>query len=238
MSSTDRIVSKKKTLVIFVCTIIIGFILFALPNIFFGITNINGGLSGVNLFLIALFQLITVCTLIYLSLKLLKKDFRYISWSWKNWRRDSLLGLFTGLTWAVLQFGLIIPNTGGAERSDIIQMVSMFDGTVLGVFSFIALGVIGGGITEEIYNRGYFINVLKDIFNDPKTGMWTAGILSIVFFSMGHLPGDALDWFDILVPTIAYTALFLYTKRLTASIIAHGIYNLTAIMMTYYIYYN
>lgn len=238
MKITDRTISRKRTIVIFVCTIITGFILFALPNLFFGITKMNGGLAGVNLLLIALFQFITVCSLIYFSLGLLNRDFQYIGWSWKSWQTDSLLGLLTGLTWTALQFGFIIPNTGGAERSDIAQMVSMFDGTPLGTFSFIALGVIGGGITEEIYNRGYFINVLKDTFSNPKTGLYTAAVLSIVFFAIGHLPADALGWFDILVPTIAYTALFLYTKRLTASIIAHGIYNMTAILLTYYIYYH
>ncbi|MEX2411073.1 MAG: type II CAAX endopeptidase family protein [Candidatus Paceibacterota bacterium] len=238
MEKNDRTASKKKTLLIFICTIILGFILFALPNIFFGITKINGGLSGINLLLIALFQLITVCSLIYFSLRLLNKDFKYIGWSWKSWQSDSLLGLFVGLAWTALQFGLIIPNTGGAERADIAQMVSMFDGTLLGIFSFIALGVIGGGITEEIYNRGYFINILKDTFKNPKTGIWIAAILSIVFFSIGHLPSDSLGWFDILVPTVAYTALFIYTKRLTASIIAHGIYNMTAILMTNYMYYH
>ncbi len=138
MKSTDKIVSKKKTLVIFVSTVIVGFILFALPNIFFGVTKVNGGLTGINLLFIALFQLITVCSLIYFSLRLLKKDFQYIGWSWKNWQTDSLLGLLIGLTWTALQFGLIIPNTGGAERADITQMVSMFDGSLLGTFSFIA----------------------------------------------------------------------------------------------------
>lgn len=238
MKKADKAVSKKKSLLYFICTIIAGFFLFALPNLFFGITKINGGLTGVNLLLIALFQLSAVCTLIYYSLKLLNKDFQYIGWSGKNWQIDSLLGLLTGLVWTALQFGLIIPNTGGAERADITQMVSMLDGTLSGTLSFVALGVIGGGITEEIFNRGYFINVLKDTFNRPKTGLWAATFLSIAFFTLGHLPTDALEWFDILIPTLAYTALFLYTKRLTASIIAHGIYNMAAILLTYYMYYH
>jgi membrane protease YdiL (CAAX protease family) len=216
----------------------VGFMLFALPNLFFGITKINGGLTGVNLLLIALFQFTAVCSLIYYSLRLINKDFQYIGWSVKNWQKDSLLGLLTGLTWTALQFGLIIPNTGGIERADIAQIVSMLDGSLLGTISFIALGVIGGGITEEIYNRGYFINVLKDVFSSPKTGLWIASFLSIVFFAIGHLPADSLGWLDILVPTVAYTALFLYTRRLTASIIAHGIYNMTAILLVYYIYYS
>ena len=230
--------SQKKTLAVFVLTIITGFVLFALPNLFFGITKINGGLVGTNLLIIALFQIVTVCSLIYFALGLLNKTFRSIGWSSENWRSDSLLGLLTGLLWAALQFGLIIPNTGGAERSDIAQIGSMYDGTVWGLISFTALGVIGGGITEEIYNRGFFINVLKDTFSNPGIGLWVAAILSILFFAIGHLPTDALGWFDILVPTTAYTILFLYTKRLTASVVAHGIYNLTAILLTYYIYFQ
>jgi uncharacterized protein len=229
-------VSRKKTLFIFISTIVTGFILFALPNLFFGITKLNGGLAGVNLLFIALFQCTAVCSLIYFSLKKLGKDFEYIGWSRKNWQTDSIAGLLTGLTWAALQFGFIIPNTGGAARADIIQMVTMLDGTLTGTLSFLALGVIGGGITEEIYNRGYFINVLKGTFSNPVTGLWFAAVLSIVFFSIGHLPSDALEWFDILVPTIAYTVLFIYTKRLTASIIAHGVYNMTAILLVYVIY--
>ncbi|MDR9418543.1 CPBP family intramembrane glutamic endopeptidase [Gracilimonas sp.] len=237
MDSTNKTISKKKQLTVFIATVIFGFILFALPNVFFGVTKINGGLIGVNLLFIAVFQLITVCWLLYFSLRFLGKDFKYIGWSFEYWKADGLLGIIIGLTWTVLQFGVIIPNTGGAERTDISQMVTMFDGSVIGTFSFVALGVIGGGITEEIYNRGYFINVLKDMFSNPKVGIWIAAILSILFFAAGHLPSDALGWFDILVPTIAYTLLFLYTKRLTASMVAHGVYNMTAILFTYYMFY-
>ncbi|MGD1894379.1 MAG: CPBP family intramembrane glutamic endopeptidase [Cyclobacteriaceae bacterium] len=235
--SESRLVSRTKTLVIFVFTIILGVILFVAPNLFFGITKFNGGLTGINLLIMGLFQCITVCSLIHFSLRLLKKDFRYIGFSLSHWKRDGLLGLVGGLTWVTLQFVLIIPNTGGADREDISQMVEMMDGSLIGMLSYIALGVIGGGITEEIYSRGYFITVLPDTFKNPKVGMYIATILSILFFAALHLPSDSLGWFDILVPTFMYTFLFLYTKRLVAPIVAHGIYNMTAIMLTYYTYY-
>ena len=238
MNHINRTVSRKKTIMVFTATVVAGFILFALPNVFFGITKINGGLSGINLLLIALFQLISVCSLIYVSLRSLNKNFRYIGWSFNHWKKDGSIGLTIGLIWSALQFGWIIPQTGGAERADIIQMVSMFDGSLVGTLSFIALGVIGGGITEEIFNRGYFIQILKDVFKDPDQGLWIAAILSVAFFAIGHLPADALGWFDILVPTIAYTGLFIYTRRLTASIVAHGVYNMTAILLTYYMYFQ
>jgi membrane protease YdiL (CAAX protease family) len=235
---TQKSLSKTKTLSIFIFTILLGFILFIIPNLFFGITKIGGGLTGINLLITTIFQLLSVSLLIYFSLKWIGKDFKFIGWSWINWRSDIPLGLFAGLTWTALQFMWIIPTTGGASRADISQMTDMIDGTFIGLFSYIALGVIGGGITEEIYNRGYFINVLKSTFKNPKTGLWISAIISILFFAAGHLPTHTLAWVDILVPTIMYTALFIYTGRLSASIVAHSIYNMTAILSVYFIYYG
>lgn len=229
--------SRRKTLITFIFTVLIGFILFILPNLFFGITKVNGGLIGINLLIIALFQFVSVTLFVYYSLRFLNKDFSDIGWDFEHWRKDGFLGLAVGLSWTLVQFTLIIPNTGGAERADIQGMLSMMDGTTVGLLSFIALGVIGGGITEEIYNRGYFINVLQETFQNPKTGLWIAALISIVFFCLGHLPSNTVEWIDILIPTTAYTLLFIYTRRLTAPIFAHGIYNMTGILATYFMYY-
>jgi membrane protease YdiL (CAAX protease family) len=233
-----KVVSKPRTILVFILTILLGFILFALPNLFFGITKLNGGLTGINLLLIAIFQIVTVSGLLYFSLRLLGKNFQFIGLSGAKWKTDCILGLLVGLTWAILQFGWIIPATGGKERADILQVLALLDGTFLGTFSFIILGVIGGGVTEELFNRGYFIQVLKDTFNNPTIGLWVAALLSILFFAIGHLPTDAISWFDIVVPTLAYTLLFLLTQRLTAPMVAHGTYNLITILLIYHLYYN
>ncbi|HAF29943.1 MAG TPA: CPBP family intramembrane metalloprotease [Bacteroidales bacterium] len=231
-------ISKKKTIIVFILTIVLGYALFIIPDVFFGVTKINGGKIGINLLFIALFQFFSVTALLYASLKILKKDFSFIGLRYVNLKKDILLGLIFGALWTILQFAFIIPNTGGINRPDINGILGMYDGSLIGTLSFIALGVIGGGITEELFNRGFFINVLKDVFKNPKTGLWISAILSVVTFSLGHMPVSALDWFDILVPTLIYTLLFISTKRLTASIVAHGIYNMTAILLTYYIYFN
>lgn len=235
---TEQKISTTKTLIIFISTILFGFVLFIVPNLFFGITKIGGGLTGINLLYIALFQFFSVCTLIYFSLKWIGKDFKFIGWLWKSWKTDGVLGLFVGLGWAIVQFAWIIPATGGASRADITQILDMMDGSIIGLFSYIALGVIGGGITEEIYNRGYFINVLKSTFKNPKTGLWVSAIISILFFAAGHLPTNTIEWFDIMIPTIMYTLLFVFTGRLAPSIIAHGIYNMTGILAVYFLYYG
>lgn len=236
--TNQRTPSKSKTIIVFILTIIIGYALFIIPDIFFGVTKINGGKIGINLLFIALFQFLSITALLYASLKILKKDFSYIGLQFVKVKKDIFLGLVFGALWTTLQFVLIIPNTGGINRLDIQGMLAMYDGSLIGILSFIALGVIGGGITEELFNRGFFINVLKEVFESPKTGLWFSVILSIAIFSLGHMPSTPLDWFDILIPTVMYTLLFVKTKRLTASIVAHGIYNMTAIVLTYWLYYN
>jgi len=231
-------IKRRKVIVVFGITILIGYILFIIPDLFFGVTKINGGKVGVNLFYISIFQLITVCGLLYFSLRILKMNFQSIGLSIAGWKGDVILGLGAGLSWTLFQFLLIIPLTGGADREDIQGMLLMFDGSIRGLLSFIALGVIGGGITEEIFNRGYFITVLKGWFQNPKLGLLIASISSILIFSIGHMPVSILDWFDILVPTIIYTLLFLATGRLTASIVAHSIYNCLAVLIVYLFYYS
>lgn len=229
--------SKTKTIIVFTLTIIIGYALFIIPDIFFGVTKLNGGKIGINLLFMALFQFFSICLLLYASLKVLKKKFDYIGLRFIRVRQDLLLGLTFGALWTITQFVLIIPNTGGINRADIQGMLNMYDGSVIGTLSFIALGVIGGGITEELFNRGFFINVLKDVFSNPKTGLWVSMILSIVIFSIGHMPSALLDWIDILIPTVMYTVLFVRTERLTAGIVAHGVYNMAAIILTNYMYF-
>jgi len=51
-------VGKTKTLVVFIGTIFLGYVLFIIPDVFFGVTKINGGKIGINLLFIGLFQFI------------------------------------------------------------------------------------------------------------------------------------------------------------------------------------
>jgi len=232
----NQSVSKSRTVLIFVTTVIVGFILFALPNLFFGIFKSYGGLSGTNLIIIAIFQLLSIFTLIFFSLKSLNKDIAYIGISLKHWKRDIFIGLSITLIRLVIDFGFIIPGTGGANRPDILEVINSLDGTSLGLASLIFLGIVGGGIAEEIYYRGFFIKVFKDLFRNRKVGVILASLLSILFFSFAHMPTSSLLWYDILVASIIYTGLFLYTGRLTASIVAHGVWNMLAILIINYAY--
>ncbi|WP_370458077.1 type II CAAX prenyl endopeptidase Rce1 family protein [Thalassobacillus sp. CUG 92003] len=57
-----------------------------------------------------------------------------------------------------------------------------------------------------------------------------------MFFAAGHLPRDLVEWIDLIVPSTAYTVLYLYTKRLTASMVAHGLWNTLVAILVIIIY--
>jgi len=122
-------------IIVFVITIILGYALFIIPDIFFGVTKINGGKIGINLLFISLFQFFSITVLLYASLKILEKDFNYIGLRFENVKKEILLGLSFGSLWTILQFLLIIPNTGGINRSDINGMLEMYDGSLIGTVS-------------------------------------------------------------------------------------------------------
>jgi hypothetical protein len=101
--SNQRSVSKTKTVIVFIFTIFIGYALFIFPDIFLGVTKINGGKIGINLLFIALFQFFSITALLYGSLRILKKDFSYIGLRFTNIKKDGLLGLLFGALWTALQ---------------------------------------------------------------------------------------------------------------------------------------
>ncbi len=219
----------------FIAVLLLGLLLFIIPDIFFGI-GINGGKQGLNLFYMGAFQLLAILSLLYFDLRSRGKTFADIGWPARPLWRDVLLGLLAGLVWMAIQY-VLIPATGGADRPDIQGMLSMYDGSIPGLFSFLALGVLGGGIAEELFFRAYFIGEGKTIADKPAKGLRIAAFFSILVFALTHMPVSLLDWVDIMIPTVAYTLLFLYTGRVTASIVAHSVYNALAILFVYYTYY-
>jgi membrane protease YdiL (CAAX protease family) len=154
----------------------------------------------------------------------------------QHWRRDALLGVAVAAGWATLQFAWIIPSTGGASRPDVAGILAMIDGSWENVLWYLPLGIIGGGIAEEIYNRGFIITVLRGVFGNTAIGTTVAAAFSVLFFAAGHFPEGWISWMDILIPSIAYVVLFLYTKRLMAPMVAHALWNTAAVVGIHLLY--
>lgn len=224
-----------KSLSMWVSIIVVGFIFFVVSQIPFQM-GYFGGYKGINLTIIGLLQATLVIPLIYFGLRYMKIDLKNIGVSSKKWIPDTLLGVSVAVGWAIIQFAFIIPNTGGADRADISGILTMLDRQWINILWYLPLGIIGGGITEEIYNRGFFIGVIRNIFNGSKIATFFASILAIIFFAAGHLPTNLVEWIDLLIPSVAYTILFVYTGRLAASIVAHSLWNTLAVILVFIIY--
>lgn len=212
-------------------TLVLGYSCFILPNLFFGITGFGGGLSGWNLLWCGLFQLFSVVWLLRYSLRRQGLTLADIGWTlhWKQ--RDIYLALLCGGAWLLLQFGWLIPLTGGAARADIAAIRLTLETGYSSWLGYLGLAILGGGLAEELFNRGYVIRVLRRCFRRATLGLIVATGFSVLLFAAGHLPVTLLDWIDILIPTLIYTALFLYTGRLTASVLAHSFYNASTVLL-------
>ena len=138
-----------------------------------------------------------------------------------------------GFAWALVEMLVLIPHHGGAAEPNVARIIEGIDGQVVGLVGYLVLGIIGGGVTEEIFNRGFTINVLKSVFANKQVGLWIAGAFSILIFMLGHMPVTAFDWVTILIPTVLYTLLFVGTGRLAAPIAAHAMHNGAVLLLIY-----
>lgn len=227
--------SRARKFVVFVAVVIVGFAMFAGPAIFFQMGN-AGGYAGRNLAVIGIVQLILVTGVVVVGLRALGMTLADIGFRFDHVRQDAAIGLAAGVLWTIVQFGLLFPVTGGATRPDIIGILEMVDGSWMNVLWYLPLGWLGGAVAEEIYNRGFFITVLRDILGGGSAAAAVAGVLSVLFFAAGHLPSGFVAWIDILIPSTMYVLLFLWTGRLTAPIIAHAVWNASAVAGIFLIY--
>jgi hypothetical protein len=227
--------SKARKVGVFVFVLVVGFAMFAGPAIFFQM-GYGGGYEGVNLAILGVVQLILVGVVVFVGLRMLRMQPVDLGLTSQQWRRDALLGVAVAAVWAGLQFAWLIPSTGGASRADIAGILTMVDGSWANVLWYLPLGILGGGVAEEIYNRGFFITVLSDILGNTTVGTGIAAALSVLFFAAGHFPAGWVDWMDILIPSTAYAGLFLYTRRLVAPMVAHALWNTAAVVGIHLLY--
>ena len=154
--------SRGRRAATFLLVLVVGFAGFALPAILFQM-GFAGGYEGANPTVVALLQLVLVGSVVYAGLRLLDMRPRDIGLTSDHWRRDALLGVAVAAAWALVQFTWLIPATGGAGRDDIASILAMIDGRWANVLWYMPLGIVGGGIAEEIYGRGFVIVVLRDL---------------------------------------------------------------------------
>lgn len=148
-----------------------------------------------------------------------------------GWRRDALLGAATVPPRLALELGVLVPLAGGVANEGVQEVLRATAGGWPAVVGAVVLGVVGGGIAEELWFRGLLVGAVPQVFVDRRRARAVAIAVSVLLFALLHLPTTVPDVVSILVAGATCTALFVGTGRLTASVVAHSCWNATVIVV-------
>lgn len=152
----------------------------------------------------------------------------------QNWRSDALIGLTIAVLFAIIQFALIIPATGGAARSDVAVNSAQIGHSLAGVAAFVLLAWTGS-FAEELFFRGFFLNALEKLLGDGR-GTTAAGVVAttLLFAALHGYQGVAGVIDTGLYGGLGLTLLYLWRgRRLSAGIVAHAGWNTLATIGIY-----
>lgn len=144
-------------------------------------------------------------------------------------RADVSVGAAIAVIWAVLQFFVFIPLTGGAERADLVVNAEQIGPTLSGLGAFLLLAW-GGGFAEEVFFRAHLMTTLRGIFGPSRVATAIVVLVPTLLFAMLH--GYQGGWIGML-DTGAFggatlSLLFLWRGRLLPCVVAHGLWNTIA----------
>jgi membrane protease YdiL (CAAX protease family) len=144
-------------------------------------------------------------------------------------RSDVMIGTAVAVIWAALQFGIIIPLTGGAERADVVVNAEQIGTTLPGLGGFLLLAW-GGGFAEEVFFRGHLMTTLRGILGASPMATAFVVLVPTVLFAMLH--GYQGGWVGMLDTGVfggaTLSLIFLWRGRLLPSIMAHALWNTIA----------
>ncbi|MBX7540516.1 CPBP family intramembrane glutamic endopeptidase [Qipengyuania sphaerica] len=152
-------------------------------------------------------------------------------------RSDLLVGLSVALIFGALQFFLIIPATGGAERSDIIVNSAQLGKEWSDLVGFMGLALFGSS-GEEFLFRGLLLCGTALLLRDGMAGRIAATVIVIVLFALSH---GYQGWAGVIDTGLygGLTLSLLYWwrgKRLVAPIVAHIGWNVIAAFGIFFLY--
>ncbi len=225
--STTHPVSKLR----WALSIVLGTILFLfslllsefIPTVIFDLPSV-----GMTFALVGVIRFLLGSIVVALSLRLVHLRLQDVGLTSVQWRSDFLIGAGIALIFALLQFLIIIPNTGGATRTDIVANTAQMGESFSGMVGFIILAWTGA-FAEELFFRGQLITALRNLLGNTPFSLFLTIFITVVLFAAGH---GYQGWAGILdtglYGGLLMSLLYLWRGRLTAPIVAHAMWNTVA----------
>ena len=199
-----------------------------IPQVFLGME-----LEGPTYALVGVIRAALGLAAIVVALRIVNLRLRDVGLVTTQWRDDALLGAAIAIGFALLQFVVIIPNTGGAARSDIVANAAQIGTSPWGVVGFIVLAWTGA-FSEELFFRGHFFTTLRELLGPSGVALVVTVVATVVLFAAGH---GYQGWAGVvdtgMYGGLTLTLLYLWRRRLTACIVAHALWNTIATVVIY-----
>ena len=211
------------------------------------ISFLPGDLEGFDYAYVGIVQIVLGLAAIALALRIVKLRLGDVGLLRARVWPEAAIGAAIAILFAVLQFGFIIPATGGAERSDVVANAAQIGESWWGVAGFVVLAWTGAA-TEEVFFRGHFLNTLRGAVGDAQdtiasAASWRgaptviAAVSTIALFAALHTYQGWAGVIDTgLYGGLTLTLLYLWRRDLTACIVAHALWNTLATIGLFLIY--
>lgn len=190
-------------------------------------------INGPPLVVFAVTRAILTALGIALAAKIVGLKLPDLGLQFERWQADALIGLAVGVLMPLIQFALVIPNTGGAARSDVIASRALLGDGVAGLIAAITVGWLVGGFAEELFYRGFLIATLKNVLGNGRLSLVLAVILSTLYFANSHAYQGWIGMLDTGIAALIWAGLYLWRGRLIAGIVAHGLNDMLLLIGLY-----
>lgn len=201
------------------------------PQVFLGLE-----LVGPTYALVGVIRALLGLAAVAIALRVVPLRLRDVGLVLDGWRSDLLIGTAVAMIFALLQFLLIIPSTGGATRTDVAANAAQIGDSAWGVFGFVVLAWTGA-FSEELFFRGHFFTTVRGLLGRSASALVATIAATVVLFAASH---GYQGWAGV-VDTGIYgglilTLLYVLRGRLLACIVAHGLWNTLATAVIYLFY--
>jgi len=176
-------------------------------------------------------SLITILAMLYLGMKYINSAISYEQ-DWATFAFVHMGYAIVGGLVAPLIFTGTLKPTKKVDPTSFLRAVIIFVANVWYQKFVFSLSITGtdrliyhlfSAVSEELFYRGFLINLFERIFQELSWGKWIGVFISAVLFMAGHLSywGDSLKLLAVFGGGLIFGIFYAIWRDLTALMVAH-----------------
>lgn len=191
-------------------------------------------LEGITFALVGVIKMVLGLLAVAAGLRVVGLNFRDVGFVTEHIRKDIMIGIGLAAIYTAIQFLIVIPLTGGAEREDIVVESTRIGTSLISLSGFVVLAWTGV-FYEEFLFRGLIFRTISESLGNSRIGLVITVLLTAGIFSLLHGYQGVAGMIDTgLFGGLGLTLLYLWRgRRLAAPIVLHALWNMIAPIVIY-----